>query len=124
LCLRGDAHATSKDHVDFTHLILIVEIGSMMFALTWLLCHWFWWCHLLAIQKSFALLQIMSCGTMDLTPLLYVNRAKEQSLLLLICRLLLAIPMISTVSTIPAVSTIGCVDLSIVLLFIRGPLAT
>jgi hypothetical protein len=46
LCLRGDGHAAPKDHVDLTHLILIVRIGSMMFASSWLLCRWW---HLLVV---------------------------------------------------------------------------
>jgi hypothetical protein len=28
--LQGDGHATSEDHIDFPHLILIVGIGSAM----------------------------------------------------------------------------------------------
>jgi hypothetical protein len=60
----------------------------------------------------------MSCGTMDLTPLLYISRAMEQFLLLLIQGLLLVIPAISTISVIPAISPISCVDLSIVLLLL------
>jgi hypothetical protein len=30
LCLRGDGHATTEDHVDFPHLILVVGISSTM----------------------------------------------------------------------------------------------
>jgi hypothetical protein len=60
----------------------------------------------------------MSHGTMDLAPLLSVSRAVEWFLLLLIRGLLLAIPMIF------AISPICCVDLPIVLLLLRGPLAT
>jgi hypothetical protein len=61
---------------------------------------------------------------MDLALLLYIGREMEQSLLLLIYGLMLAIPVISVIPVIPAISTIGCVDLPIVLLFIRGPIAT
>jgi hypothetical protein len=57
---------------------------------------------------------------MDLTPLLCIDRAMERYLLLLIRRLLLAIFVISV---IPIVSTIGCVDLLIILLLLQGPLA-
>jgi hypothetical protein len=76
--------------------------------------HWrcWWWC-LLAIQKSFSLFQIVSYGMMDL--------AMEQSLLLLIRGLLLAISAISVISTITMVSVISsidCVDLSILLLLL------
>jgi hypothetical protein len=84
--------------------------------------HWrcWWWC-LLAIQKSFSLFQIVSYGMMDLTPLLCIGRAMEQSLLLLIRGLLLAISAISVISTITMVSVISsidCVDLSILLLLL------
>jgi hypothetical protein len=72
------------------------------------------------IQKSFTLFRIVSDGTMDLTPLLCIDRAMERYLLLLIRRLLLAIFVISV---IPIVSTIGCVDLLIILLLLQGPLA-
>jgi hypothetical protein len=67
--------------------------------------------------EFFSLFQIMSCGTMDLAPLLCVGRVMELSLLLLIRGLLLAVPAISVVYVI------GCVDLSIVLLLLRGHLA-
>jgi hypothetical protein len=63
----------------------------------------------------------MSCGTMDLTPLLCVNRAMQRSLLLLIYGLLLVIHMIPVIPVIPAIS---CVDLLIILPFLLGPLAT
>jgi hypothetical protein len=55
---------------------------------------------------------------MDLTPLLCVGRVMEQSLLLLIWGLLLAI------STISMISMIDCIDLLIILLLLWGPLAT
>jgi hypothetical protein len=58
---------------------------------------------------------------MDLAPLLYVGRAMEWSLLLPICGLLL---VISTIFALSAISTIGCIDLPIVLLLLRVPLAT
>jgi hypothetical protein len=70
---------------------------------------------------------------MDLTPLLYVSRVMEHSFLLMIQRLLLVIPAISTISMISVISTISvilmissisCVDLAIVLLLLRGPRAT
>jgi hypothetical protein len=80
-----------------------------------------WWWYLLTIQKSFALFQIVFGSTIDLAPLLCIDRAMERYLLLLIIRLLLAI---STISTISVISKIGCVDLPIVLLFLWGPLVT
>jgi hypothetical protein len=61
---------------------------------------------------------------MDLAPLLCVTRTTEKPLLFLVCRLLLTIPVISTVPVIPAVFTISCVDLLIVLLLLYRPLAT
>jgi hypothetical protein len=55
----------------------------------------------------------MSCGVMDLTPLLCVVRAMKMTLLFLIGGLLAVIPMISVVL---AVSPINHIDLPIVLL--------
>jgi hypothetical protein len=57
---------------------------------------------------------------MDLAPLLCVVRAMEMHLLFLIEGLLAMIPVISVVF---AISPIGHVDLLIVLLLLRGPLA-
>jgi hypothetical protein len=73
LCLQGDGQATSEDHIDLTHLILIVGIGSKVFASLQLLRHRCWWWHLLAVQKSFALFQIMSMSMMNLTPLICIS---------------------------------------------------
>jgi hypothetical protein len=67
------------------------------------------------IQKGLALLQIVSCGVMDLAPLLCIIRVMKRHLLLLLCELLLVIFVISIVSTIP---TICSVDLPIVLLLL------
>jgi hypothetical protein len=78
------------------------------------------------IHKSFALFQIVSYNTMDLSQLLYVGRAMEQPLLLLTQGLLLVIPTISVVSvlsTLSEISLISCVDPLIILLLLRGPLA-
>jgi hypothetical protein len=99
-------------HIDLPHLILVVRIGSAMFASTVFLGHWCWWWHLLMIQKSFALFQIVSSSMMDLAPFLFIGRAMEQSLLLLVRGLLL------TISAISVISTISCIDLSIVLLLL------
>jgi hypothetical protein len=91
----------------------------MMYASTRFLGHrCYWWWHLLVIQKSFALFQIVSCGTMDLTPFLYIDWVIEQSLHLLIRGLLLVIPMVSAISVIPVISSIGRVDLLIILLLL------
>jgi hypothetical protein len=83
----------------------------MMFSSVQLLRHLRCW-HLLAIQKSLTLLQIVSCGVMDLAPLLYIIRVLERSLLLLLSGLLLAV---STISPIP---TIYSINLSIILLLL------
>jgi hypothetical protein len=58
LRLRVDGHATSKDHVDLIKLIVIVRISLAMFSSSWLMCCWLVW-HLLAIQKTSTLFQIM-----------------------------------------------------------------
>jgi hypothetical protein len=57
---------------------------------------------------------------MNLTPLLYVVRATERHLLLLIRGLLLAV---FVVSAILAISSVSRVDFPVVLLLLRGPLA-
>jgi hypothetical protein len=59
-----------------------------------------------------------------LAPLLCIGRVVNQSLLLLVYGLLQLIPVISLIFTVPAVSVIGCVDLLIILLLLRGTLAT
>jgi hypothetical protein len=115
LCLRGDGQATPKDHIDLIHLVYIVGIGSTMFTSGRLFHRRSWWQHLLAIQKSLALLQIMSIGTMDLTTLLYISRVVEQFSLVLLYGLLLSV---LTISAVPAISTIGRVDFPIVLLLL------
>jgi hypothetical protein len=66
----------------------------------------------------------MSYDMMNLAPLLYVGKVMEQSFLLLIYMLLLVIPAISVISVIYAIPVIGYVDLPIILLFLRGPVAT
>jgi hypothetical protein len=53
-----------------------------------------WGWHLLTIQKSLALLQIVSCGVMDLTPLLCIIIAIKWHLLLLLCEMQLAVSTI------------------------------
>jgi hypothetical protein len=95
-------------------MLVAVGIFSTMFIPTVILrCRRRWWRHLLVIQKNYALFQIMSCGMMNQAPLLYVIRASEGSLLLLIRGLLAVIPAISTILPISAVSS---VDFPIVLL--------
>jgi hypothetical protein len=77
LCLQGDGHPTSEDHIGVTHLILVLGIGSAMIASMGFLGHRCWWRHLLVIQKSFALFQIVSNGMMDLALLFYVSKTME-----------------------------------------------
>jgi hypothetical protein len=72
-----------------------------------IVCQHCWWRRLPAIQKSFALFQIMSCGMMNLTPLLYIIGASEGSLLLLIRGLLATIHAISMALLISSVSYIS-----------------
>jgi hypothetical protein len=60
---------------------------------------------------------------MNLAPLLYIIRTTKRHLLFLIRGLLLAIPVISTVSTIFTISFVSRVDFLIVLLLLGGPLA-
>jgi hypothetical protein len=78
LCLQDDGHATFEDHTNFSHLFIVVGTGSAVFTSMGFLGHrCYWWWHLLAIQKRFALFQIVSYGMMDLTPLLCVSRVME-----------------------------------------------
>jgi hypothetical protein len=57
---------------------------------------------------------------MNLASFLCIIRVTKRPLFFLVQRLLLSIPMISTVSVI---SPVNCVDFSIVLLLLQGPLA-
>jgi hypothetical protein len=124
LCLRGDRHATSEDEIDLSQLFIVIWISSAMFSSMGFPRHrCCWWWHLFAIQKSFTLFHIVSCSTMDLAPFFCVSRVMEWSLLLHIRGLLLVIPMISVISAIPTIFPISCVDLTIVLLLLQGPLA-
>jgi hypothetical protein len=57
----------------------------------------------------------MPHGVIDLAPLLYVVRATERPLLLLVGGLLLMIPTISVIPTVTVVPAISCVDIPIIL---------
>jgi hypothetical protein len=61
---------------------------------------------------------------MDIAPLLCVIRATEMPLLFLILGLLLAVFMVSAVSAILAISSVGRVDFPVILLLLCGALAT
>jgi hypothetical protein len=98
--------------VVLVELLIIVRIISMMVSSPWLLRRWLLQ-HLLVIQKSSAFLKIMPYCAVDHAPLLNVSMTTEQSLLLLLSRLLLSIP------------TIGCIDFPIFLLLLLSmPLVT
>jgi hypothetical protein len=85
LCLGGDWHAASKDHIDLHHMLIFVgDLSAMLSLMRILRCRRCWWWHSFAIQKSFALFQIMSIGTMNLASLFYAIRASEGSLFLMI----------------------------------------
>jgi hypothetical protein len=85
LCLGGDWHAASKDHVDFRHMLISIGDLSAMFSPTGILrCRCYWWRHSFVIQKSFTLFQIMSIGMMDLAPLFCIIEASKGSPFLLI----------------------------------------
>jgi hypothetical protein len=110
---------------DLSHLLVIVgRIGPAVFTTMGLLGHWcWWWWHFLAIQKSFALFQIVSWGAIDLASLLCIARATERPLLFLIWGLLLAVSMIYMIFVIFEISPVSCVDFLVVLLLLRGFLA-
>jgi hypothetical protein len=82
LGLGGDGHAFPEDDVDLSHLLITVRIYPVLIDSPWLLQprRWWWW-HLLAIQKSLALLQIMPRGAVNLAPLLCVIRMPKMPLL-------------------------------------------
>jgi hypothetical protein len=65
------------------------------------------------IQKSFALFQIMSIGTMDLASLLCIIGALEGPLLFLISGMF---PVVPVTSTVLLISSVSGVDLPVLLL--------
>jgi hypothetical protein len=85
LRLRGDGHATSKDHINISYLFITVRINPTLINPPGLLRHqrcWRW--QLLPIQKSLALFHIVSCDAVNLAPLLCFIMTLERPLLLLI----------------------------------------
>jgi hypothetical protein len=93
---------------------MLVSVGdlSVMLSLAGILgCRHCWRWHLFAIQKSFALFQIMSIGAIDFTPLLCVVGASKGSPFLLIKVLFSAIAVSSAVLLI---SLFRGVDLPII----------
>jgi hypothetical protein len=77
----------------------------MMITSPGFLQHWrYWGWHLLPVQESFALLQIVLRGAVNLTPLLRVIWMSKRPLLFLLRGLL------------TTVSPVICVDLTIILL--------
>jgi hypothetical protein len=92
-------------------LISVGHLSTMFSPAAILWCRRCWGRHLFTIQKSFTLLQIMSIGAMDLTPLLCVVGASEGSPFLLIGVLFLAMAVSSAVLLI---SSFHGVDLPIV----------
>jgi hypothetical protein len=112
LCPGDDRYATPEDHVDFCHMLVSVGDLSAMFHLAGILgCRCYWGQHLFMIQKSFALIQIMSISAMNLAPLLCVVRASERSPFLLIGVLF---PMIVVSSAILLIFSFYGIDLLIV----------
>jgi hypothetical protein len=65
-------------------LISVGDLSAMLSLMGILGCRRCWWRHSFAIQKSFALFQIMSIGMMDLAPFFCIIGASEGSLFLLI----------------------------------------
>jgi hypothetical protein len=120
LRLRGDGHAAPKNNIDLPHLLISVRICLILINSPGLLqcrCYWGW--HLLLIQETFALFQIMPHGVVNLTPLLCVIGTPKRALLFLLRGLL---AMISMAPLILAIAPISYVELTIFLLP-RGPLA-
>jgi hypothetical protein len=85
LRLGCDGHATLEDDVDLCHLLIAIKICPMLINSSGLLWHWrHWWWHLLLIQKSLALFQIMPRGTVNLAPFLHIIRMPKMPLLFLL----------------------------------------
>jgi hypothetical protein len=113
LCLGGKEHVSPEDNINLPHLLISVRIFPTMITSPGFLRHWrCWGWHLLQIQKIFALLQIMLCGAVNLTPLLRVIGTSEMPLLFLLRELL---TMESTVSSVPTITAVRCVDFVIIL---------
>jgi hypothetical protein len=94
-------------------MVITIRITLMMLTPTRILrCQCYWWRHLLTIQEGLALLQIVSYGVMDHTPLLGIIGTLERPLILLLRGVL---TVISVISSILAVSPVSGVDLSIIL---------
>jgi hypothetical protein len=75
--------------------------------------HWHCWgWYLLPIQKSFALLQIVPRGAMNLTPLLRIIGTSKRPLLFLLRELL---TVESTVSSVPMIAPVSYADFAIML---------
>jgi hypothetical protein len=86
----------------------------MMITSPGFLRHWrCWGWHLLSIQESFALLQIVPRGAVNLTPLLRIIGALKRPLLFLL-RGLLTVEFV--VSSVPTIAPVSCVDLTMILL--------
>jgi hypothetical protein len=93
---------------------MLVSVGdlSVMFSPAGILgCRRYWRRHLFMIQESFTLFQIMSIGSMDLTPLLCVVGASKGSPFLLIGVLF---SVIAVSSAVHLISSFRGVDLPIV----------
>jgi hypothetical protein len=95
-------------------LITVGNLSVMLSPAGILRCLRYWWCYPFAIQKSFALFQIMSIGMIDLAPLLCVIGVSEGSLLLLSQELF---PLVPATSVVLLISSVSDVDLPVLLLF-------
>jgi hypothetical protein len=101
-------------------LIFVGDLSTMLSPTGILGCRHCRWQYSFAIQKSFALFQIMSISTMDLAPLFCVIGVLEGSLFLLIWGLFSAVPVSFAVLLI---SSFRGVDLPVIL-FSWWPLDT
>jgi hypothetical protein len=94
-------------------LIAVGNLSAMLSPMGILRCLRCWWCYPFAIQKSFALFQIIYIGTIDLAPLLCIIGVSEGSLLLLSQELF---PLVPTTSAVLLISSVSGVDLSVLFL--------
>jgi hypothetical protein len=85
LRLGGEGHVAPKDNINLPYLLMSVRLFLTLINSPGLLRHWrCWGWHLLSIQKSFALFQIVLRGAVNLSPLFRDIRTPKMHLLFLL----------------------------------------
>jgi hypothetical protein len=114
LRLGGEGHAAPKDNINLPHLLISVRLFLALINLLGLLRHWRCW----GVASSsdlgkFCTLLNRAHSAVNLTPLLCAIGTSKMPLLFLLRGLLTAE---STVSSVPTITLVSCVDLMIILL--------